>query len=352
MARVSAEEFRERLEKGKPAPAILLLGDEAYLRDSCRAALIEKFVPEAARAWAVSRFSADRGEAQAALDQCQTLPMLSTKQVVFLEEAEAIEKLGEKAREGAVDGLVSYLENPAPFTVFVIEAEKLDMRMMLGKRLAELALVVEVGLGERAEERVGAATALAKTLAKEQRVEFERGAAEDLAELVNGDLMRLKTEVEKLATYAAERKNIRREDVAAMVISEKTTTIWEVADLLASRQPKRALEFIDRLLRDGEEPVMMVGGMAWMYRKLVEASEVRGVTNGWQAAKALGMRPEQAELAIQSARKISKERLLEGLKALREADSLLKGGAQDVRAVMEFLVWRLSGEQAANSRAS
>ena len=65
MARVSAEEFREKLEKGKALPAILLLGDEVYLRDSCRAALIEKFVPEAARAWAVSRFSADRGEAQA-----------------------------------------------------------------------------------------------------------------------------------------------------------------------------------------------------------------------------------------------------------------------------------------------
>jgi DNA polymerase-3 subunit delta len=345
MARVSAQEFREKLEKGKALPAILLLGDEAYLRDSCRAALIEKFVPEAARTWAVSRFSADRGESQAAIDQCQTLPMLSSKQVVFLEQTEAIEKLGEKARDEILKGIVAYLENPAPFSVLVMEAEKLDMRMMLGKRLAESALVVEVGLGERVEERVGAAAVLAKTLAREQGVEFEKGAAEELAELVNGDLMRLKTEVDKMATFSINRKTIRREDVAALVISEKSTTIWEVADLLASRQPRKALEFIDRLLREGEEPVMMVGGMAWMYRKLVEASEVRGVTNGWQAAKALGMRPEQAELAIQSARKIPKERLLEGLKALQEADSRLKGGAQDVRAVMEFLVWRLSGER-------
>jgi len=185
---------------------------------------------------------------------------------------------------------------------------------------------------------------LGKALAKERGVEFEKGAAEDLAEYVSGDLMRLKTEVEKLATYATERKRIRREDVSAMVVSEKTTTIWEVADLIASRQPRKALEFIERLLREGEEPVMMVGGMAWMYRKLVEASEVRGGMNGWQAARALGMRPEQAELAIQSARKISKERLLDGLRALQEADSRLKGGAQDVRATLEFLVWRLSGE--------
>jgi DNA polymerase III subunit delta len=324
MVRMNLEELRQRLEKGKPVPALLLLGDEPYLRDACRAALIEKFVPEAARAWAVSRFSADRGETQAALDQAQTLPMLAPQQVVFLEDAEAIEALGEKAREQMLERIVAYLQDPAPFTVFVIEAEKLDMRMLLGKKLAELTVVVEVSLSERAEERIDAAEALAKTMAKEHGITFEKGAAEDLAEFVNGDLMRLKTEVAKLATFAARRKTIRREDISLLVISEKTTTIWEVADLLASHQPRKALEFIDRLLREGEEPVMMVGGMAWMYRKLVEASELRGITNGWQAAKALGMRPD-------------------GVRALQEADNRLKGGVKDVRAIMEFLVWRLSG---------
>jgi hypothetical protein len=41
---------------------------------------------------------------------------------------------------------------------------------------------------------------------------------------------------------------------------------------------------------------------------------------------------------------------LDGLQALKEADSLLKGGAKDDRTVLEFLVWRLSGEQAATAR--
>ena len=65
MARISADELLARLEKGKPIPAILLLGEEPYLRDSCRTLLIERYVPEAARLWAVSRYSADRGEMQA-----------------------------------------------------------------------------------------------------------------------------------------------------------------------------------------------------------------------------------------------------------------------------------------------
>ena len=344
MARVSAEELLRRLEKGKPIPAILLLGEEPYLRDACRTLLIERFVAEAARAWAVSRYSADRGETQAALDQAQTMAMLSPQQVVFLEDVEAIEKLGEKNRDEAVAQLGAYLEDPAPFTVLVVEATALDQRMKLGKLLAEKTLVVECGLGEKPVERQAAAVALAQALGKEQGVEFEKGAAEDLAEFVAADLMRLKTEIDKLATFAAGKKVIGRADVSALVISEKTTTVWELADLLASRQPKKALDFLDRLLRDGEEPLSLLGAMTWMYRKLIEASEVKDVTNGWQAARALGMRPEQAELALQNARKISKPRLLAGLHALRNADDRLKGSGAEPRTVMEFLVTELTGQ--------
>src|SRR5207248_9240452 len=112
-----------------------------------------------------------------------------------------------------------------------------------------------------------------------------------------------------------------RQDVRAMVISEKITTVWELADMLASRQPKKALEFLDRLLRDGEEPLPMLGAMTWMYRKLIEASELKGVANGWQAARTLGMRPEQAELALQNARKISRQRLLGGLRAFQKPET-------------------------------
>ena len=346
MARISQKELLARLEKGKAIPAILLLGEEPYLRDACRAQLIEKFVPEAARAWAVSRYSADRGETQAALEQGQTLPMLARLQIVFLEDAEAIEKFGEKNREEAVAQLEAYLEDPAPFTVFVAEATGLDQRTKLGKLLAEKTLVVECGLGESLNERQAAAVALGRAIAKEQEVEFEKGAAEDLAEFVAADLLRLKTEIDKLTTYAAERKLIRREDVSALVVSEKTTTVWELADMLASRQSKKALEFLDRLLRDGEEPLPMLGAITWMYRKLIEASEVKGVTNGWQAARALGMRPEQAELALQNARKISKSRLLDGLRALQKADDRLKRGGEDSRAVMEFLVTELTSQVA------
>jgi DNA polymerase-3 subunit delta len=218
--------------------------------------------------------------------------------------------------------------------------------MKLAKLLVDKTLVVEVGLGENVEQRLGTAVTLATSMAREEKVEFEKGAAEDLAEFVAADLMRLQTEIKKLATYVGDRKIIRRQDVVALVISEKTTTVWELAGMLASRQQKKSLEFLERLLRDGEQPLEMLGALTWMYRKLIEASEVKGVSNGWQAARALGMRPEQAEMALQNARKIGKPRLLNGLAALKLADSRLKGGvrgADEVRAALEFLLVELAG---------
>jgi DNA polymerase-3 subunit delta len=342
MPRIAAQELLERLKKGKLVPAILLLGDEPYLRDECRRQLIDRFVPQAVRDWALSRYSAGRGETASALEQAQTLPMLAPQQLVFIENIEAIEKLGEKNRDAAVEALQTYLENPAPFTVLVLEATGLDQRMKLAKLLTEQTLVVEVGLGENSDERLGTAAVLARSLAKEQGFDFESGAAEDLAEAVAADLMRLKTEIDKLATYAGDHRTIRRQDVALMVISEKTATVWELTDLLASRNSRQALDFLHRLLRDGEEPLQILGAIAWMYRKLIEASEVKGVTNGFQAARALGMRPEQAELALRAARKIPKAQLLAGLGALQRADDRLKRGGEDAQTVMEFLITELT----------
>jgi DNA polymerase-3 subunit delta len=351
MPPLAPDELLSRLKKGKPVAAILLLGEEPYLRDACRALLIDQYVPEAARTWAVSRFSAERGHVQAALGQAQTLPMLSPQQVVFLEDAEAIEEFADKKREDAVEQLESYLADPAPFTVLVIEAAHLDQRMKLSKLLVEKSLVVAVGLGDDPNQRSAAAISLARSLGKELGVEFEKGAAEDLAECVAADLQRLKTEIEKLSTFAGERKLIRREDVTLMVISERATTVWEMADMLASRQPARALDYLDRLLRDGEEPIYILGGLIWAYRKLVEASEVKGAVNGWQAARALQMRPEQAELAIQNARKFSKQRLLSGLQAFRRADSRLRSNA-DQRWVMEVLIAELTAPEAKSAARS
>ncbi|MBZ5660468.1 MAG: DNA polymerase III subunit delta [Acidobacteriia bacterium] len=344
MAGVSPNELLARLAKGKPVPGILLLGGDGYLREMCRKKIVEAYVPETSRDWGIKRFSADDDELSGILGQAQTLPMLAAQQVIFVSGVEAWERLGEESRDALVKELSEYLSNPAPFSILVLEASALDQRMRLAKILMEKTLTVAVALSENPEERIHLAEAVSLEMARELGVEIEREAAEELCEMLDGELAAIRTEIEKLAAYAGERRKITRADVALLVVSDKKYEVWDLADMLAARQPAQALEFLDSLLRNGEQAVALLGGLAWMYRKLLEAQELpRGIYGG-QAAGMLKMRKEQAELALRECRKFPKAQLAKGLEALYEADSRLKSGSWSQRTVMEFLVAQLASE--------
>lgn len=342
MAAVLPGELLARLAKGKPVPGILLLGGDAYLRELCRRKIAEAYVPEMSRDWGIKRFSADDDELSDVLGQAQTSPMLAAQQVIFVSGIEAWERLGEESRDALVKQLSDYLSDPAPFSILVLEASALDQRMRLAKTLAEKTLTVSVALSDDPDERIRLAVPVSLEIARELGVELDRNAAEELCDMLNGELATIRTEIEKLAAYAGDRRKIARADVDLLVVSAKKYEVWDLADMLAARKPSEALEFLDSLLREGEPPVALLGGLAWMFRKLLEAQELPIGTNGWQAAGRLKMRQDKAELAVRQSRKFPRAQLARGLEALYEADSRLKSGGTSQRAVMEFLVAQLA----------
>jgi DNA polymerase III subunit delta len=347
MADISAEKLIERLNAGKPVAAIVLLGTDTYLREMCRNRIIEVCVPETARDWALARIAVQDTGWDEVLQRAQTMPMLAKRQVIIVEGVESLEKAGEKTREEVVDALEKYLESPAPFTVLLLEAGSMDKRQKYYKLLAEQALIVELTIGGES------AAALAMQMAKDCGAEIDRDAATLLAEILNSEPSRMRIEIEKLATYVQKGERITPRVVEELVLAARKNTIWQLADMLATRQRAPALVFLDNLLREGEQPVGLIGGIAWRYRKLIEARDLPAGTSGFQAARTLQMNPVAAETAVREAHRIPKKNLLAGLVALAEADSRLKSSAPDPRALMEFLIVQLTspGAGAAGSTA-
>jgi DNA polymerase-3 subunit delta len=341
MPELTAEKLIHRLAIGKPVPAIVLLGTDVYLRDLCRNKIIDACVPEGARDWAVARIPGNVHGWEEVLERAQTMPLLAPRQVIIVENAETVESLGDKSREEIVTGLEKYLDSPAPFTVLLLEAAGLDGRLRFSKVLAEKALLVKLNIGD------ASATLLAAEMAKDLGVEIDREAAALLADILNGEPARMRIELEKLASYVEGRGRICTGDVEALVVAARKSTIWQLADMLAARKRSGALVFLDNLLREGEQPIGLIGALAWMYRKLIEARDLPVGTSGFQASRQLGMRPEAAEAAIRNAHRLSKRELLAGLTALAEADSQLKSANPDPRALMEFLIARLTSASAA-----
>lgn len=355
MPPLRTDQFLDRLAKRKPVPAILLLGTDAYLRELCRNKLVEAVVPEAARAWAVQRFSLRETDLAQILQQAQTLPMLAERQVIFVEDLDRVEGWGEEKRDEFLAGLAAYLENPAPFTVVVFEAEALDQRMKLAKFLMAELLVVATELPEsdrRDGDRQKLQTAIALTLelARERGIEIERSAAERLADVLDCDLTHIRTELEKLACYCGHAGVIKVDDVDALVISAKTYEVWKLAGILAEGRRAEAFAILENLLRHGESAPGMVGALSWMYRKLIEAQQLPAHLTKWQLAGKLRMNADAAELAHQNARRLPRKRLLDGLVALYEADNRLKSGTSDDRAILEFLLARLIPNSVASRR--
>lgn len=349
MAAASAEKLIASLRSGNPPAAVVLLGSDSYLRELCRNKIIEASVPEAARDWALAHISVREAGWDEVLGRAATMPMLAERQVILVDGAESVERLGEESREEVLQALDRYLASPAPFTLLVLEAHALDRRQRFFKLLndSKHVLVVELTIGAES------AAAVAEQMARDLGSAIDRDAAALLAEIQNGEPARMHIELEKLATYKQDPKGrITRADVEMLVVAARRNTVWQLADMLVSRDRKGALAFLDNLLREGEEPAAIVGALAWTYRKLIEARELPPHTAGHQAARHLQMRPDSAEMAVRQAHRTSKPELLAGLAALAEADSAFKSRNPDPRATMEFLIARLTSTATAKASST
>src|SRR5579883_1321576 len=351
MPTILPESLASELTKHKALPGLLILGKDAYLRDRFRNQVIDACIDPGTREWAVSRFSADEGGFENALGQARTVPMLARRQAVVLREVEALEHMSDERKSGVTDTLAAYFEDPSPFTILVLEARELDQRTKLAKLLMERALVVAAELPQDPRERSRVATKIASDMARERSSAIEKDAAEELADLCNCDLSAMQAEIEKLSTYAGAGQAISRADVELLVVSERKYSVWELAEVLATRQRARAFQFLANVLEQGEPAPALIGAMAWMFRKLIEAQSLSPHTSGYQAAARLGMRAATADLALQNARKIPRRQLVRALGTLYEADSRLKGGSRDDRAIMELVVAQLTAPVAGTHAA-
>jgi DNA polymerase-3 subunit delta len=307
----------------------------------CRSRITNAYVQEGLRDWAIGHISAREAGWDEIVQRAQTLPMLAPVQVLFVSDVESVERLGEKAREQVVALVEEYLDSPAPFTVLVLQAANLDGRQRFTKMLGEKAIVVELTIGGES------APMFATQMAKDLGVEIDRDASAFLAEILNSEPARMSIELEKLASYVGDDRRIRIADVETIVVAARKNTVWQFSELIADRKRDAALEFLDNLLREGEQPIAIVGALAWLYRKLIEARSLPATMNGYQAARQLAMRPDAAENALRQAHRIPKKDLLAGLAALAAADSQLKSSNPDPRAFMDFLVARLTMRSAA-----
>ncbi len=354
---MSPDQFLDRLKKTGPAPAYLFLGPEAYQRERCRKALLDAALPVEDRDGGLTRHDLDEIPLASVLDDARSMSLFASKRVIWIASAEAALPRGrskaaddgdEEGKSGDASELASYLKDPTPDTVLVIESSRYDFEgedkariERVQKYYACVPAQVEFRPFDPSEAR-----ALAQSLAKKIGLQLGLGELALLLEATGGDASRIAVEIEKLSLYAGTSRKVTAEDIADLVPDAQQTTVFALVAALGRGDRTRALEILDTLAREGEYMPLALTFLATQFRMALVAREagLRGAGQIQAHFNKIGARmwPERARQIEQTVAAFPKSRLELAMVRLFQADHALRDARPDDRIVMEEMILALT----------
>lgn len=332
MNSLTRQQLSRSLQEGKVDPLYLTIGAEAYLCGEAGCAITDEALRDTLlREFNESHFSLLTTNARQAIAAAEQLPMMSTRRVVSISDFA-------KLREADEEVLIRYVENPVDSSVVIFVARDLDKRKKLTKTLFDRATVIEFPPVSDGEAR-----AWAKDYLKRMKVSADEQALGELVTLVGTDIQTLSSELDKLATAAVETKRITMDLVDDLIGRSRELSNFDLTDHLISRNRKRALEILHRLLEDGSEPVMLIGLMASNYHRLALAKDLF-TRKGKEAVFQVVRMPwrKQSEF-LATLQRSSAAEIARGLQRIAAADLAIKTSQATPRLQLEMLVCELAG---------
>jgi DNA polymerase-3 subunit delta len=337
----------------------VLAGDEVFLYDRCRAALLKAFVPDELRDFSLSDLDLATSSIFEVLDRAQTPSLMAPFQVIFVRNVRQLYTRGAKKDEFAA--LDHYFKSPNPQAVLVFVADFLriasDTRRMemddknRFERLQE-TLGGHCGMVELARVNDEDAMRWAVSTAQAGGVKLDPDAARELVDALGADMMLVASELEKLLLFATGRGRITLGDVETMVLGAKQRSLYELTDAISGKDRVRALGLLQGLLNSSEAGEDAAIGHLYMLARtfrqmlVIQEKNVRDTRAIWQALwQGFRIPPFAAEDLIRQARRYkSRRELTRALRLVARADLELRSSPPDKRLVLERLVYDLASE--------
>ena len=344
---------------GPLRPGYVLAGDEIFLYERCRRALVDSLIDPSLREFSLSDLDLAETSIFHVLDLARTPSLMAPFQLIFVKNLKNLFTRGAKKEEFAA--LKDYFRSPNPQALLIFVADHLrlpaDLRRMdlqdkeRYDRIRE-TLGDDCGLVELARVDEADAVRWLLATAESQGMKFDGDAARELADALGADMMLISSELEKLTLYVSDRGRITLGDVETMVLAAKQRSLYELTDAISARDKPRALALLHGLLNasDGGEDSAIghLYMLARTFRQMVVILEknVRDSRTIWQALwQGFRMPPFAAEDLIRQARRYSSRReLTQKLRLIAHADLELRSSPPDKRLVLERLVMDLASE--------
>lgn len=326
------------LHNGKLSNVYVLFGTEKYLLETWERAIIKAANPSGDH-FDVMQLDLHETSLDTALDEAETVPFFSEYRTVIVKQAQFLTGAKEKQKQN-VERLTEYALQPAPYSVlvFIIEAEKLDERKKVVKRLKERAIVLEAKKPSQSELMRYVGDELNRRGQK-----MERATVERLLFLCQDDWGKLVRELEKLQLYASEGAEISIDIVNDLVPRTLEDNVFQLSEFLVARRADAALRLVRDLEKQGQELIGLLALLARQYRNMYLAKQLTEKGYGEkQIASKIGAHPYTVKLASQASRNFSEAQLGRALILIADADEAMKTGRGDKQIVFDTLVCQLT----------
>jgi DNA polymerase III subunit delta len=373
VSRFTAEIEGAAAGKGPLKPGYVLVGDEQFLLDRCRAAVLKAYVPPELREFCLSDLDLADASVFEILDRAQTPSLMAPFQTIFVRNVRQLYTRGAKKDEFAA--LDRYFRSPNPQALLILVADFLripsDARRMemddknRYERIAE-TLGEHCGVVELARVSDEDAMRWAAATAQENGARLDADAARELVDALGADMMLIASELEKLLLYTLGRTGVPTDssssaglggritlgDVETMVLAAKQRSLYELTDAISARDRVRAIALLHGLLNSSDAGEDAAIGHLYMLARtfkqmmVILEKNVRDSRAIWQALwQGFRMPPFAADDLIRQARRYkSRRELTRALRLVARADRELRSSPPDKRLVLERLVYDLASE--------
>jgi len=267
------------------------------------------------------------------LAQARMTPLWGAGQLLVLRRAETYPAK-------ALNAVLQYLEHPAPRAWVVLLAPGLKARDLaksaVWKRLQEEDAALgfsHLRDGELQQWLAREAQALGKTLSL--------AAARRLVEVVGDSLSELAQELEKLALFAGQEKNLAPSLVTQLATHSRTYNIFALVDALGDKGAQKRLSALAHLLDLGEPPARILVMLARQLRLLLRLKDAPPGTPPEALARILEVPPWKMKELSQQAARFTIPTLQTHLWRLHQTDRQLKTSAGNPRLWLEWCLLRM-----------
>jgi len=315
-----------------PLPGLILLhGQEPYFIEEGVRSILEATVLPENRDFNLSRFQGREFKAMEVVEQARTFPVFADRRLVIIKSIH-------EASTDQLDGLLAYVEDPVPETILLLTADKIDARRKIFQVLKKTGAVIE--FKKIYENQL---PSFVRELASSLNITLTGGGLKLFCKRVGTNLVEVHGELEKLAGYLGERDIADENDVAAIVSDTRIESIFDLTDALGQGDRATALVLLDRLLAEGQAPLMVLSMMTRHFRQMWKIRELTAqkVPQN-ELSRRVGVSPYFLKGLMQQAGRFDSPQYRQLFELFLDTDLALKSSGSEPKTHLEKLVLEIA----------